>query len=83
MSYSQYRQRNESGMAVTPAMAVTSSARKGTTFESEDEEQITQEGSFTGNTSNRSTPATWQTLNSYTGKRTSRMGRLKTAPVLF
>ena len=82
MSYSQYRQRNESATGVTTAMNITSSDRKGAIPESEDEEQITQEWSFTGHASNRSTSAIRQTtLNS--SKRTSKMGRLKTAPVIF
>ena len=79
MSYSQYRQRNESGKSVASDMAFPSSFKKEHTFTSEDEEQITQEGSFTGHSTNRSNPSTWQAFSSI--KRTSRMGRLKTAPV--
>ena len=63
MSYSQYRQSKESGTAVNSAMAITNSALKGNTPESEDEEQLTQEGSFTGHASSRSYPATWKNLS--------------------
>ena len=79
MSYWKYRQRNASGRAVETVLSATTSSQKLVTVESEDEEQVTQEGSFTGQASNRSTPAAWQMLNS--SRRTSRMGRLKSAPV--
>ena len=79
MSYWKYRQRNASGRAVATVLSATTSSQKLVTVESEDEEQVTQEGSFTGQASNRSTPAAWQMLNS--SRRTSRMGRLKSAPV--
>ena len=79
MSYSQYRQRNESGKSAPSGMAFPSSFKKEHTITSEDEEQVTQEGSFTGYSHNRSNPSTWQAFSSI--KRTSRMGRLKTAPV--
>ena len=80
MSYSQYKQRTESGKsAPSSGMAVLSSFKKEHTFTSEDEEQVTQEGSFTGYSNNRSNPSNLQPFSSI--KRTSRMGRLKTAPV--
>ena len=79
MSYSQYRQRTEPGKSVLSGMAVPpSSRRKHPTVTSEDEEQVTQDESFTGSI-NRSNPSTRQPFSSV--KRTSRMGRLKTAPV--
>ena len=80
MSYSQYRQRNGSGKSVpSSGMAVLSSFKKEHTVISEDEEQVTQEGSYTGYSNNRSNPLSMQPFSSI--KRTSRMGRLKTAPV--
>ena len=74
MSYSQYRQRNNSGKTVPIGTSLSMSSRKECYNISEDE-QSTQEGTFTGY-NNRST---YQPLSSM--KRNSKMGRLKTAPV--
>ena len=74
MSYSQYRQRNESGKTVPLGTSLLMSSRKESNNVSEDE-QSTQEGTFTGY-NNRSS---YQPLSSM--KRNSKMGRLKTAPV--
>ena len=79
MSYSQYRNRHESGTAAPSSGMAFSRSRKESTLASEDEETVTQEGSFTGSSSNRLNPSTWQPYSSV--KRTSKMGRLKTAPV--
>ena len=77
MSYSQYRQRNGSGNGKLPAISSAISGKK-SPVASEDEEHLTQEGSFTGSSS-RINPYNRQPFSS--AKRKSKMGRLKTAPV--
>ena len=80
MSYSQCRQRKASGKSGPSAgMAVLSFLKTEHTVTSEDEEQVTQEGSFNGYSNTRSNSSTLQPFSSI--KRTSRMGRLKTAPL--
>ena len=74
MSYSQYRQRNESGKTLPIGSSLSMSSRKDSHYISEDE-QSTQEGTFTGYQSR----SNYQPLSSM--KRNSKMGRLKTAPV--
>ena len=74
MSYSQYRQRNESGKTLPISSSLSMSSRKDSHYISEDE-QSTQEGTFTGYQSR----SNYQPLSSM--KRNSKMGRLKTAPV--
>merc|ERR1712110_909404 len=77
MSYSQYRQRNGSGNGKLPAISSAISGKK-SPVASEDEEHLTQEGSFTGSSS-RINPYNRQPFSS--AKRKSKMGRLKTAPL--
>ena len=76
MSYSQYRQRNESGKTLPVGSSLSMSSRKESHYISEDE-QSTQEGTFTGYQSR----SNYQPLSSM--KRNSKMGRLKTAPVSY
>ena len=73
MSYSQYRQRSESGKTLPLGSSLSMSSKKEAHL-SEDE-QSTQEGTFTGYQSR----SNYQPLSSM--KRSSKMGRLKTAPV--
>ena len=81
MSYSQYRQRNDSGANVGSAFAVAASSfRPAIASDLEEDEQTAQAGVLGPHVSNCTPAFNWQKLNA-SNNRKSRMGRLKTAPV--
>ena len=80
-SYSQYRQRNDSGANVGSTFAVAaSSCRPAIASDLEEDEQTAPVGVLGPHVSNCTPAFNWQKLNTSTHRK-SRMGSLKTAPV--